>query len=177
MANMPLPSPNAFLKRLFSELEPVNGQVDHLYLDHICYRVMTNEEYFVLREELVANNELLVESQIGGRPIATFRLQQPFVFRNRQIEILELPAPKSGSAYPTGFEHVEFVTDRPLETFVPFLTDSLGIDPATIDRSGLDKISNRDLRVRLFPGVNVKFHERSLAEVIAEENSLGTKPT
>ncbi|NJC25274.1 VOC family protein [Neolewinella antarctica] len=168
---MPLPDPTPFLTGLFNLLEQTPGQFDHLYLDHICYRVTSTPEYERLRTELSGANRLLIESNIGGRPIATFHLSHPFSFRGREISVLELPAPKMGSPYANGYEHVELVTDRPLIDFVVALTDDFGIDQKQLDTAGMKKARNRDVRLELAAGVSVKFHERSLAEVIATELS------
>lgn len=166
---MPIPSPRPFLEKLMAHLEPTPGTMDHLFLDHACYRVETVDAYIKLRNELLIENELLVEGLIGGRRISTFKMKTPFHFRGREIPLLELPEPKAGSFYAEGWEHVEFVTDRPLSSFDNWLVDQLQISPDDIDRSGAGKARNADLRLRLPDGLSVKFHEQSLEEVIREE--------
>jgi predicted metalloenzyme YecM len=97
--------------------------------DHVCWRTETEEEYTALVEALKNNadsTKLLVESEIGGRPIATFWLEQGVEVATtsngtdpRVIHILEIPAPKCGSAYKKGLEHVEFVIGNdPSQTFL-----------------------------------------------------------
>lgn len=167
-----LPSPTKFLTQLFTTLEPRPGTFDHLVLDHLCYRVATVERYESLRDELRKYNKLLVENPINGRRIATFRLAKPFIFRKRSIWLLELPEPKTGSPYPEGYEHVEFVTDRPMAGFETWLLTNLPVAPADLDRSGLHKPLNADLRLKLPDGLSVKFHELPLDRVIAQELAL-----
>ena len=167
-----LPDHTVFLEQLFSALEPVPGALDHLKLDHLCYRVETKEQYEKLKSQLLADNDLLVESPINGRRIATFRMAEPFRFRERKIWLLELPEPKDGSPYPEGWEHVEFVTDRPLAAFAEWMVDHLGVKAEDIDRSGMDKPLNADLRLRLEGGLSVKFHTLALDEVIRIELKL-----
>jgi len=167
-----LPDPATFLTKLFSQLEPQPGALDHLPIDHICYRVAGRARYRELKNWLLAENELLVESLVNGRPIATYRMNQPFRFGDRKIPLLELPMPKPGSPYPEGWEHAEFVTDRTLADFEHWLISDLGIYPDDIDRSGLGKELNADLRLRLEGGISVKFHEQSLADVIRIEGNL-----
>jgi len=166
---MPIPSPTPFLEKLMAQLEPTPGALDHLFLDHLCYRVKTVDTYLELRNELLTENELLIEGLIGGRRISTFRMKSPFHFRGRAIPLLELPEPKAGRFYAEGWEHVEFVTDRPLPAFADWLSTKLGIPEEKHDLSGMDKARNADLRLRLADGLSVKFHERSLEEVIREE--------
>lgn len=164
-----LPVPVSFLEQIFVSLEATPGTLDHLQLDHLCYRVETADQYEKLKAQLLDENELLVESPINGRRIATFRMAEPFCFREREIWLLEVPEPKPGSPYVEGWEHVEFVTDRPLEAFAEWMVEHLGVEDEDIDRSGIDKALNADLRLRLAGGLSVKFHELPLDEVIRLE--------
>lgn len=166
-----LPNPTPFLYQILAQLETVPGALAHLPIDHLCYRVETRKHYLTLKEWLLTDNELLVESPIKGRLISTFRMAQPFRHMEREIWLLELPEPKPGSPYPEGWEHAEFVTDRPLVEFEDWLIDELGIAPSGIDRSGLSKPLNADLRLRLEGGLSVKFHELPLDEVIRRESA------
>ncbi len=166
---MSIPSPKPFLEKLMAYLEPTPGALDHLFLDHLCYRVETVDAYVELRDKLSTENELLVESLIGGRRISTFKMKMPFHFRGRAIPLLELPEPKPGSFYAEGWEHVEFVTDRPLSAFAEWLMAGRELTEGTLDYSGMNKARNADLRLQLPDGLSVKFHEQSLEEVIREE--------
>jgi uncharacterized protein len=154
-----LPDPTTFLTRLFQALGQDGIDVSALELDHVCYRVATEERYHELKVKLLRNGVLLSEHQISGRPIATFRLNTPFRFRERTIAILELPAPKAGSPYPEGFEHAEFVVHEDLLAFAQRHPH------VQWDLSDLGKAINADVRVR-YDGFSVKFHRQSLAYVI-----------
>lgn len=148
-----------FLDRLFQYLSTKNIDVKSYELDHICYRVATIERYQYLKKELACLGELLIESQIGGRAIASFKLAQPISYKNRKIEVVELPAPKAGSFYKEGFEHVEFVITEPFDTFM-------------IAHPHLDFIT-KDLKKSVNQGItlketdfSVKFHHHTLEYVI-----------
>ena len=174
---MPLPDPTPFLARLLAALEPAPGALGHLVIDHLCYRTATVADYERLRDALLATNDLLAESVIGGRRIATFRLAVPYVYGERRIGLVELPEPKPGSPYPAGWEHAEFVTDRPLADFATWAEQKLTLAATAYDRRGLTKARNADLRLRLPGGLSVKFHERPLDEVIrSERNELPPLP-
>jgi len=158
----PLPDPSLFLHHLFTTLQTNGLDVEGLELDHLCYRVATVERYARCKELFAQHGTLLAESLIAGRPIATFRLHQGFQFRGRMIDVVELPSPKPGSAYPEGYEHAEFVVDEDLLTFTqrfPKLGWKL---------DNLRKTTNPDVRLR-YPDLSVKFHRQSLADVIAQE--------
>ena len=159
---MSLPDPTPFLDYLFAELAADGIDVSPYELDHICYRVATSARYRELRDQLSRHGELLTDKPVNGRPIATFRLREPLPYGERRIEYLELPAPKPGSAYAEGWEHVEFVIG---EAPAAFAERYPRID---WDRSGLTKNHNADLRRRYDRG-SVKFHRDSLAAVIAAE--------
>ncbi len=154
-----LGTPTRFLDQLFSALEKDGLKVDHYELDHICYRVDRMERYRELKNELGKLGHLLGEHIIGGRPIASFRLKSPIRYKGREISVVELPAPKPGSNYPEGYEHVEFVIDQPLEEFVeqyPHLK---------FETKGIHKAINADVQLK-YEGFSVKFHRQSLEYVI-----------
>ena len=159
-----LPDSNLFLTKTTIYLKAKSLNINDLYIDHICYRVETNERYSELKNELLKNNELLVESKINGRNICVFKLKQPIKFQHWEIPLLELPSPKSRSHYEEGWEHIECVTNEPLEIFIknhPHLN---------FDLKGLSKPLNREIRLKMGK-FSVKFHEMSLEEVISIEKN------
>ena len=107
-----------FLNNLFQKIKSQNIDIQNFELDHICYRVETVERYKVIKKELSKIGKLLVESEVGDRPIATFRLEKALIFEDRKIYVVELPAPKPHNRYKEGFEHVEFVISEGFETFM-----------------------------------------------------------
>lgn len=154
-----LPHPGPFVERLLQALQADGVRVEERELDHLCYRVATEARYQELRSVLMEQGELLSESLIGGRPIAAFRLTEPWIIGDRRIAVVELPSPKAGSPYVEGWEHAEFVVDEDLLAFTqrhPHLT---------WDLSDLHKPINADVRLR-YEGFSVKFHRHALAYVI-----------
>ncbi len=148
-----------FLDRIFQVLDQDGIDVSQYELDHICYRVETEEQYESLKTQLQPLGELLTESQIGGRPIATFKLFQPIKYHEREIWCLELPSPKEGSPYSEGFEHAEFVIDKPFEEFMS-LYPSL-----TFKTKGMSKEVNPEIS-RKYGDLAVKFHHHTIEYVI-----------
>ena len=157
--NQLLGSPTLFLDQLFAALEKDGVNVRNFELDHICYRVADDNRYLELKAELTKLAHLLGENIIGGRPIASFRLKKPFQYKGREIYVLELPAPKPGSDYPEGYEHVEFVIDQPLEDFVA------QYPTLNFKTKGLKKTVNADVQLQ-YEGFGVKFHRQRLEDVI-----------
>lgn len=161
----PLPSPEIFLTEVFAFLEAKQIDVSRFNLDHICYRLESQDTYDQVKSELEKENLLLVESNINRRPISVFKLSNPYLHEARIIDVLELPSPKEGSAYRTGWEHVEFVVDGSLEEFQQSYPD------VEFDDKGFSKVINRELRLKA-EKLSVKFHENSLEEIIAIEKTL-----
>ncbi len=152
-------SPASFLEQLFSEMSAQNADFSHLTIDHICYRVETEERYQELKEKLSILGEILTEKPISGRPIATFRLDKPFIFQNQKIYLLELPAPKEGRFYAEGWEHIEMVIEP---SFQDFMAQNAHLD---FDTKAITKKVNPEVRLT-FPSGSVKFHHYPLDYVI-----------
>ena len=154
-----------FVMRIEQSLQVLGIDVSHLELDHICYRTATEDAWNTACSHMSQLGTLLSDAVIAGRPIHTYRLHTPIRVNSRAIHLVELPAPKGRSPYPTGLEHAEFVVDQSLEAF---LREHPGI---LFDTKTIKKSINRDVKLILEPGITVKFHEQSLADVIRLEQS------
>lgn len=157
--------PHIYLENLFSKIENLGLDVSECFLDHICYRVETEAEYQTKKIELLDHGVLLIESMVGGRMISTFKLNSPIHFNGRKIDVLELPAPKAGSSYKSGLEHVEFVTKEPLKEMIA------RYPKLQFEILGIDKKINADITLR-FEGQCIRFHNQTLEDVIALEKLL-----
>ena len=153
---------NLFLDKIFENLKNDNIDVADLELDHICYRVDSDEKYGILKNEIEKIGTLLIENIIWARKISTFKLNKAIIYKNRKIYILELPAPKKWSNYENWFEHVEFVIK---ESFDDFMKKYSNIDFKT---KALEKEINPDIKIK-YSDFSVKFHHNSLENVILEE--------
>jgi len=157
--NKIFPNPLPFLQKLFAETQNVNADFSNLVIDHLCYRVETEKRYLELKEKLSKHGKLLTEKPIGGRPIATFKLEEPFVFQDQKIYLVELPAPKKGRFYAEGWEHFEMVITTDFENFMqqyPHLD---------FDTRAMTKKVNPEVRLTFSSG-SVKFHHYPLDYVI-----------
>ena len=154
-----------FVDEIISGLSKLNINVQDFYLDHVCYRVETEQEYITCYNELNQVATLLIEQLIGGRPIATFKLHEPILVSkyNRQVSVIELPMPKSNTFYSSGFEHCEFVITQNLKDFAD-------LHNVKWDFSGLNKKINSDIRIKfndsLGKVISVKFHNDTLENFI-----------
>jgi hypothetical protein len=185
---------SVFLDQLQKEvptfLQAVETQlpfVQQYYADHVCWRTESMKEYKDLTMALrhFAGATLLIESIIGGRPIATFKLK-PGIFcpeSKRDVTILEIPSPKEGSPYSQGLEHVEFVLCNDGASSSSPINDA--IHESTLEKfmilhsdikwnvKAKNKKVNPDVSLNLeldgFGACSIKFHLLPLAKVIDYE--------
>lgn len=154
-----------FLDSLSLQLEKFSIVLkSHWMIDHLCYRVSTDSEYTKVKEEFLNLGNLLIESEVNGRLISTFKLFQPIKYKNWQIPLIELPAPKKGKQTQTGFEHLEVVCD------VPFSVLKSELKHCECDLSGLEKPFNQEFEIKL-EGCAIKFHHLSLESVVRLEKN------
>lgn len=163
--------------------------VSHLQADHVCYRTDSHEQYTSLVEALQSweaeDFTLLVESEIGGRPIATFKLAEPIKIESADgdyiVDVVEIPSPKEGSPYKAGLEHVEFVIgglahESPVNNGAhrTVLESWMERHPAVSwNTKAINKKCNPDVSMKMELGehgkVSIKFHLMPLEKVIEFE--------
>jgi hypothetical protein len=154
-----------FVSQLLAELAASGVTIQQPYVDHLCYRAATLAEYRTLCAVLAEAGTLLVEGMIGGRPIATYQLHQPVQAGEGRVPCIELAAPKPGRVHQAGLEHIELV--------VSSLQDLVARYPEQPFKTG-NMLDTRNPDIGLvLPSGQIKFHLRSLAEVIAEELATG----
>tara|TARA_Y100001958_G_C21216195_1_gene541607 strand:+ start:963 stop:1460 length:498 start_codon:yes stop_codon:yes gene_type:complete len=145
-------------------------------LDHVCYRCETVAEYKKIIRSLTDAKigNIIVEGMIGRRPIATLRFYNPIeTLSGYIVSCIEIPCPKKGRYYASGFEHLEFSLlgksmfgNNELKRFMkkhPSLTFIL---------REFNKNTNPAVSVKIFLNgryYTVKFHIRPLYEVIEYE--------
>lgn len=139
---------------------------DFSQIDHMCYRTISPENYASKKAELATIARLLGETMVNGRPISTFRLNEPVFHTPWRIDAIELPAPKSGSTHREGLEHIEFVLFDDIPTFLK------KYEGKPFDLRSVDRGINPEIGLQL-GNLSVKFHLLSLPTVIYLENKLG----
>lgn len=102
-----------FLETLFKKMRHQGVVLEpHWDIDHLCYRFSSRQNYDKLKFEFLSFGELLIESEVNGRPISTFKLKNPILYHEYRVDVVELPAPKPNKIVKEGFEHIEVVCDR-----------------------------------------------------------------
>jgi len=160
---------HTFLKQIITEIQGEGFDLaDFSQMDHMCYRVSSFEAYATKKQELAAFGRLLGETQVNGRPIATFRLFEPIRYENWRIDAIELPAPKEGIETVEGLEHVELVLLDDKEDFLKKYSYK------QFDMRSADRGINPEIGFKL-PTYTVKFHLLNLPTVVYLENKLGIR--
>ncbi|WP_025236620.1 VOC family protein [Mannheimia sp. USDA-ARS-USMARC-1261] len=78
-------------------------------IDHLAVRMNQHETAEQWKSLLLEGASLLKESEVNGRPIGLFTLDQAVKFCGQNVKIVELPFPKD-KVYPEeGWEHIEVV--------------------------------------------------------------------
>lgn len=158
-----------FIQAIAAGLDELGIQRSELVMmDHICYRVETGERYQELKQRLQENALLVAENQVNGREISTFEFEEPLKAAGWVLPYLELPAPKPGSHYTEGLEHVELVTAGSLERFLQRHSD------LTFSLEGMGKLINPEATLKT-EALSVKFHEQPLGAVARIEQRLSAK--
>lgn len=152
----------SFLENIFSSLEEEGLSLEDWEIDHLCYRVESLVDYEKKQKEFSSFSKLLIESEIGGRMISTFKLHDPLIYEKRKIQVIELPAPKASRNDKEGFEHIEVV--------IPMSFDYLisRYNHLVFDMSAINKKHNPELKFKM-NHFQVKFHHNSLEKIIEQE--------
>jgi predicted metalloenzyme YecM len=157
---------SAFIEAIGDGLSRCGISRDELaMMDHICYRVETQERYQELRKKLKKFGTLVGENEVSGRLIATFELDEYLKSDDWVVPYVELPAPKKDSFYAEGLEHVELVVVGSLERFIARHRD------LPFSHGGMGKLVNPEAGLKA-EGISVKFHEQQLGSVVRIERDL-----
>lgn len=138
---------------------------DIVQCDTVCYRVETNERYDELKLQLASCALMVSESEVNGRDIAVYSLEEPLVVGDwSSISFIELPQPKPDNKYIEGIDHVQFVTRQGLAVF---RSKYSGI---RFDEKGLANKLNPLLKLEA-DGVALKLHDKHMGAVIELEQA------
>lgn len=153
-----------FLDKIFKKLEESGIQIGSWEIDHLCFRTSSLDNYEEMKRIFSGLGTLLVESDVNGRDIATYKFHEPIIYKNYIIPLVEVPAPKPGRDIDEGWEHIEVVIDI---SFDELMKKYSGLN---FDTKALSKELNPELVLK-FEDCSIKFHHQSLEEVIRIETS------
>ena len=80
-----------FASTLWNEIQSKYALDKSAYIDHICYRTSSSDNYEKSKNQISTIAILLIESQVNGRNIATYRLNEPIIIDSKNsIWIIEI---------------------------------------------------------------------------------------
>jgi len=153
-----------FLDKLFTHLHDANINIGHWEIDHLCFRTSTDDKYEEAKKYFSQKGECLIESEVNGRLIATYKLHSPIRYKEWIIDLIEVPAPKPHKVTMDGFEHIEVVIDQPFSDIIQ------GHPHIKFQKKGLQKELNPELEIE-FTDCAIKFHHKSLEHIINIEKN------
>ncbi|WP_413528544.1 VOC family protein [Rahnella inusitata] len=147
------------------------------HADHISVRCHQNTTADRWRAGLVKCGSLLNETQINGRPICLFTLNEPLTVGPLKIDLVELPYPGEKRYPHEGWEHIEIVlpgvADELYTRALALIADDALIMPGIKLKQSSPKGENERLpnpTLAITDGsVTIKFHPHSLREIVASE--------
>lgn len=148
-----------FLEKLFSELQSLSIDYVNWDIDHLCYRTKTLSDYQQVKNEFSSFCDLLVETSVNERLIATYKLKRSWVFGENFIDLIEIPQPKQNKLTKHGFEHIEVVMPKSFNEIKNIYPELIFEDTKHY------KDFNPELIANLKSGA-IKFHHQSLEIVI-----------
>lgn len=149
----------SFFDKIFSNMKGAGfDDEEFIEIDHVAYRTETFERYEELKKEFEKISSNSSEAIISGRPIIVYRLKESLIYGDWKIEGLELCAPREGSFFKEGLEHVELVIKKSL---VDFMHDHEKID---FNMNAFSNEDNPELILE-FKNCAAKFHTQSLLKI------------
>lgn len=87
-------SVSRFLMVLTEKTKNFGIDISDKEIDHVCYRCSTVREYQQVCHDLLTYGEILLNSMIGGRPIAMISLRDPVVYSHWSVRCIEGTEPR-----------------------------------------------------------------------------------
>lgn len=131
--------------------------------DTLCLQVPSNDRYDAVKEELARWGHMISESEVNGRLIAVYELDEPLSASGWQATFVEVPQPKTGTELE-GVRHLQFVTRTGIESFRTRFPE--------LDFKDRGNVGNRLLEIDGGDTV-VRFHDKNMGSVIELERGLG----
>lgn len=160
---------DVFLKKMLDLINEAGIKLEDIgfkEIDHIAYHFEDLERYQKFKPALSEFADLFNEIIVSDRPVGVYKLKTPIRFDKHVIEYLEIIAPDAENAYKEGLAHIEMVVDVPLEEIAakyPHLQFKLK-RPESI---------NPELKLKFSSSAEVKFHRRSIVDVILMQREKG----
>lgn len=153
----------AFYRLQLGRSRDLGIDVDRHPIGHLAIRTEGVAEYEDLRDRIETHCIANVENAWSGRPISKLLLRTPLQVSDRHaIDLIELIPPPHRPGYALGLEHIGFVVG---DEFDSFLDRHRAVITTQQDQGPF----NHPLLITFDDCTSVKFHRRSLADVVRLE--------
>lgn len=161
---------NGLASRIGLDIAPLNA--DHISLR--CHQNTTAQRWYAGFEKC---GQLFSESQINGRPVCLFKLDQPVRVAGWAFSLIELPWPGEKRYPHEGWEHIEIVLPGPAESLnaraLALLSDDGLLQTGIAVKTSAPQAEGERLPNTTFAitdgKVTLKFHPWSLEEIVLSE--------
>lgn len=97
------------------KLKLVDVPLEHLIVDHLCYRTETPEDYKQHQAAFMEMSAAYTKGEHNGREFHQFWLKEPVRYEwGGQVHTVEFPSPGGSANYETGIQHIEVLATEPL---------------------------------------------------------------
>ena len=149
--------------------------------DHLGLRFADPADVLRIKSQMQKEGTAISSAQVNGREILIIALAKPLMVGDQRVPAIELPYPKTNHTYQDGWEHVEFVIPcdaKDLESFrkvfdttFPGLRSKIGESrihyAESMPHADSDQLPNPTIELTKRLGLTIKFHPRSIQEVVA----------
>lgn len=150
----------SFLDSFFEQISQSKLDVSNLILDHIAYQAATSQEYDQLKPLFIDLGKPVHEEIISDRRVSVFKLHKPMQYKNYAFSALELIEPKENQVCQSGYQHAEFIAEKPFEEYMQEYPD-LKWDTSSMNRSAFSH-----LKLNFDNGLTLKFLQKPILELV-----------
>jgi predicted metalloenzyme YecM len=157
---------HAFVEQLIEQVR--TSDIDTSYpIDHLCYRVASQENYVVMRDKLATLSNEVATTTHNEREFSIFKLKEALRIGDHTIPVVELPSPAPSNTFKDGLEHIEMVVDVDFDVFC------MENEPVLWGKSD-DGSTNPTVYITYTGIGTVKFHPISLDKVVEQQGDKFT---
>ena len=107
-----------FMKVLEGHSQSLPFAFSKFPIDHACYRMATQKDYKEICTEFEKLSSEIVNAPHHNRKFHIFVLREPITYKGTKVSCIEVSEPGGSDNYPTGFQHIEFLTNLDLQKVV-----------------------------------------------------------
>lgn len=166
MKPSPLSNHKDFITKVLTLLKEKGINTSKLTIDHLGYQADSARDFEEKTDLIKKDASLLSQNIVGGRRVAIYKLGNPFIFEDQEINIVEIFEPREGQQVASAFEHIEFLTPVSLEDFVEEYSN------IEWDKSVMNRAEFPMLILKLQNGIRAKFPRLSVIKEIQRQRNI-----